>query len=353
MKRLILGTVVFASLLGAPVFGQGVILEQVLVKVNGEIFTKTELEKRQIAALRDQNKLSQIPKDMNDAALRPLLAEITPQILVDAVDELLLVQRGRELGYRLSDDRFKEIVANIRTQNKLTTDEQFNSALKQEGMTMADLRDSMERGMLRDQVLTQDVMGKLTLTEQEAREYYKAHPEEFVKPATIMIREILVAVPTQQQNGQTVFSAGADDAALQATKALRDRITKGEDFTKIVAEASDAASKANGGLIGPMNVGDLAPEMRDIFDKLKVGEVSAPIRTQRGYQLFKLDSRSAVGVEPFEGVRDQIGNKIFANRRDVETKKYVDKLRAQAIIEWKNDDFKKMYDQRLAAIAGH
>ena len=44
----------------------------------------------------------------NDEQLKKVLAEVTPQVLVDAIDELLLLQRGKELGYTLSDEQFKD-----------------------------------------------------------------------------------------------------------------------------------------------------------------------------------------------------------------------------------------------------
>src|SRR5580765_5440081 len=75
------------------------VIEQIIVKVNGEILTKTELENRQIAALRQAG--HQIDPKTDDAQLRRMLDEVTPQLLVNTIDEMLLVQRGRELGYKM------------------------------------------------------------------------------------------------------------------------------------------------------------------------------------------------------------------------------------------------------------
>ena len=111
------------------------IIEQILVRVNGEIITKSDLEQRQIAALRQRQEVPSLRGD--DAALAKLLSEVTPQVIVDAVDELLLTQRGKELGYAMGDDQFKSIVDNIRKENKIESDEQFAQALQQEGMTPA------------------------------------------------------------------------------------------------------------------------------------------------------------------------------------------------------------------------
>ena len=66
-------------------------------------------------------------------------------MIVDAVDELLIVQRGKELGYTMSNEQFKSIVENIKKENKIEDDAAFQAALKQEGMTMVDLRAQLER----------------------------------------------------------------------------------------------------------------------------------------------------------------------------------------------------------------
>ncbi len=73
---------------------QGVIVEQVLVKVNGDIITKTELEERQIAALRERKVSPEVLK--NDEQLKKALADVTPMLLVNAIDELLVVQLARK-----------------------------------------------------------------------------------------------------------------------------------------------------------------------------------------------------------------------------------------------------------------
>src|SRR3954467_11884521 len=84
----------------------GDIFEQVLVKVNGDIITKTELEQRQVAVLRQKMQGQIDPASLkNDETLKKQLAEITPQLIVNSIDELLLLQRGRELGLKLGDDQ--------------------------------------------------------------------------------------------------------------------------------------------------------------------------------------------------------------------------------------------------------
>jgi parvulin-like peptidyl-prolyl isomerase len=326
------------------------IIEQVLVKVNGEIFTKTDLEQRQVAALRQKNRGISEADLKNDATLQKMIAEVTPQLVVDAVDELLLLQRGHELGYRLSDEQFAQIVQQIRKENKLESDAQFEAALKQEGLSTADLRRNIERSMVINRVQQQDVMEKVAVTEAETNAYYDAHKTEFTSPAMVTLREILVAVPEKAPDGSAGVNVGVDEEAKAKAEAIRARALKGEDFAKMAAEISDAASKANGGLIGPINREELSPALLALVQKLKVGEIAEPVRSQRGYQVFKLETQSETVIQPLAQVRNQVADKVFREKSKPELSKYLRRLREQAIIEWKNDELKKVYEAQLKTL---
>jgi peptidyl-prolyl cis-trans isomerase SurA len=324
------------------------VIEQVLVKVNGEIFTKSDLEQRQIAALRARNRGVTENDLKNDAELKKALAEITPQIVVQAVDELLMLQRAKEMNLKLTDERFSEVIGRIRKENKLEDDAAFQAALKQEGLSIDELRQQIERDMLINQVTQQDVMQKIAITEDETKKYYEEHKAEFTTPANVTLREILVNVPDRGTNGQAGVNVGLDEEAKTKAEAIRDRALKGEDFAKIASAESDAPSKANGGLIGPINKTELSPGVQKILDGLKVGGVSEPVRIAKGWQLIKLEASTPTVTLPFEQAREQVTNKVFLSKRGAEMEKYVKRMREQAIIEWKNDEIKKVYEQGLA-----
>jgi peptidyl-prolyl cis-trans isomerase SurA len=322
------------------------VIEQVLVRINGDILTKTEFEQRQVAALRQRPDIANIPLDSPE--LSKAIAEITPQLVLDAVDELLMVQRGRELGYTLGDEQFNGILANIKKQNNLEDDARFQAALKSENMTLADLRKNLERQMLVSRVQQTEVADKISINEDEAKAYYEAHKNEFSSPVTLTLREILIEVPTSDRG----VNVAADDAAKEKASALRNRLMGGEPFARLAAEASDAGSKANGGLIGPINHDELAPALQAIIDKLKVGDISEPIRTQRGYQLLRLEERNEVKVKSFDEARNEIGERIGNGKMQAAREKYLDKLRSEATIVWRNDELKKAYEQALAKRQG-
>ena len=333
-------TALVALLLAAPL--QAEVIEQVLVKVNGDIVTTSDFERLQVELLRQRPELQNVTADSPE--LQKAVAESTPQLILSAVDELLLVQRGRELGYVMSDDQFKSVLENIKKDNNIDTDEKFNEALKQEGMTLADLRRQLEKNMLETRVQQNEVLAKISVTEDEAHAYYDAHRNEFTTPSEMTLREILIAVPATDRG----VNVGQDDAAKAKADEIRHRVLAGEPFARLAGELSDATSKSNGGLIGPIKSNELAPALQTMLEKIKVGEVSDVIRTQRGYQLLELESRTDVKVKTFEEARQDISDRIAEEKRRAETQKYIEKLRAAASITWHNDELKKAYEQALA-----
>ena len=324
---------------------RGEIIEQIIVKVNGEILTKTELENRQVAALRQMGQQIDPKANPSDTQLRQMLDQVTPQLMVNAIDEMLLVQRGRELGYKMNDEQFQSVLDNIKKDNKIESDEQFQSALKAENMTLSDLRKSLERQMIVSRVQQNEVMGKIAVNDEEARKYYDTHSSEFTSPRTVTLREIQINVPG---DGQTV-NVGRDEEAKAKITSIRQRALTGDSFEKLAADMSDAPSRANAGLIGPLSVTDLAPEVQKLIEPMKAGDITEPLRGPKGYQILKLESATPSDTKSFDQAREDISNRVFTDKRRDEFEKYLKKLRAQAIIEWKSDDVKKAYDQGLTA----
>jgi peptidyl-prolyl cis-trans isomerase SurA len=336
MNRLRLSGVVLLGLLAAGIGLRAEVFEQVLVKVNGEIFTKIDLEERQVQALRQNGQQG----DTNDTQLRQKLEEVTPQLLVNVIDEMLMVQRGRELGYRMGDDQFKSVLESIKKDNKIETDEQFQAALKQENMTLADLRRNLERTMIVQRVQQNEVLGKIGVSDEEARQYYDSHLGEFTKPQSVTLREIFINVPN---DGKTV-SVGLDEEARAKAAAIRDRALAGESFEKLAADLSEAPSRANAGLIGPLSLSDLSPDVRTLIAAMKTGDITDVLRGNKGYQLLKLESMTSAETLPFAEAREDISNRVFTDKRKQEFDKYLQRLRTEAIIEWKNAEIRKAYE---------
>jgi parvulin-like peptidyl-prolyl isomerase len=198
--------------------------------------------------------------------------------------------------------------------------------------------------MIFSRVQQNEVMSKIAMTDEEARVYYDAHLQEFTTPPSVTLREILVSLPSDAKGA----NVAADDMAKARAEEIRVRaVADGANFEQLAMDFSDAASRATGGLVGPINVGDLSADFRTIITAMKVGDVTGVLRTPRGYQILKLDASTPGVTTPFEQAKDRISDRVFTDKRRQEFDKYLAKLRNEAIIEWKNPELQKAYDAGL------
>jgi parvulin-like peptidyl-prolyl isomerase len=194
--------------------------------------------------------------------------------------------------------------------------------------------------MLVSRVQQAEVMGKISISDDEVKAYYEAHKDEFGTTPQVTLREILVSVPTIDGG----VNVAVDEAARDRATEIHKRLTGGEPFPRVAAEVSDAPSKANGGLLGEIPWTDISPELQKELDPLKPGDNTRVLRTSRGYQILKVEGRTDGTTKSFEEARNEVSDRVFNAKRQVEFHKYLVKLRSQAIIEWKNDEVKKAYD---------
>ena len=339
---------IFAAALFLGLFGMGLraeILEQVLVKVNGEIVTQTEFHRIQFAAVREMQNQPDAAR-LSDAELAKTLAQVTPQAIVTHIDELLLMQRAKEIGLAVSDAQFTQVLDSIKKDNKIESEAAFEAALKSEGLTLAQLRTMLSKRILIGQVQQREIGSRVSVTEEEERAYYDAHPGDFATTPSVTLREITVNAEIDPV--KKAASVGALEDARAKAESIKARIAKGEAFEKVAAEVSDAASKANGGLIGPISRDEMNEELLKTISKMKAGEMTPVINIATGAQFFKLESSIESTTLPFEAARDRIADRLSSEKIGIEFKKYLQRLRAQAIIEWKNEDLRKAWEIGIA-----
>jgi hypothetical protein len=126
-----------------------------LVTVNTEPITQTDL----------------------DRARRTDAAKPLGRVLVDLVDERLVVQRGKNLGYELTDPEYQRILEYLKRQNKFTSDEELDAALTRSNMTRMELRTNLERSAIASRVL--ETEGLSQISDEDAQRYFNTHLDEF------------------------------------------------------------------------------------------------------------------------------------------------------------------------------
>lgn len=282
------------------------VVERVVARVGGDIITLSDFTNRQAAAAQ----AARVSPDKVEVYLR----ENNVKILQDAIDELLLVQRAADLGFRMRPEYIDQIIEDIKKENKIATEEDFSARLRAEGLTLADLKRNIERQTLRDQVIRKDVTPKVTVSDAEARAEYEKRKADFTKPATVHLQEILVAGPNAQTKAKELVTA----------------IRSGADFAETARKNSTSPTASNGGDLGELPAADLSGTLSQQAAKLKPGEVSEPFADAGGYRIVRLVARAPAVVRPFDEVRQEINRDLMKPRWEAEYEKYVADLRATA-----------------------
>ena len=149
--------------------------------------------------------------------------------------------------------------------------------------------------------------GDVPVSESEVEAYYRAHPEQFERPATA--RLTIAAIPRGEVPADTA-------AALARARALVQELRGGADFAEVARrESADSASARQGGALGEFHRGQMVPEFEQAAFSLPVGEVSQPVRSPFGYHLIQVQERTGervtarhilIPVEPNEQVLDAL-----------------------------------------------
>jgi len=81
-------------------------------------------------------------------------------------------------------------------------------------------------------------------------------------------------------------------ATEKACEDIKTEITNGADFADLAARHSQCPSGKQGGDLGEFGQGDMVPEFDKVVFNEEVGKVHGPIKTQFGYHLLEITSRT-------------------------------------------------------------
>ena len=215
-------------------------------------------------------------------------------ITEDDVTEFLMGLGQRGASYNNPEGR-KVILNQLIGQKLLLLDAKRN-------LMEADPAFKAQLNKVKDNLLSnfaaEKAIANVTVSDKDAEEYYNANKEQFVSGDTVNASHILV---------------DTEEKALE----LLAKIKAGEiSFEDAAKENSSCPSKANGGNLGDFGKGQMVPEFDEAVFAMEVGAISdAPVKTQFGYHLIKLNSKSESETMPFESIKDEIKEGLLGEKR--------------------------------------
>jgi hypothetical protein len=150
---------------------------------------------------------------------------------------------------------------------------------------------AIERKRVLANALVRRVSGETHVRKIDLRSYYDTHKNEFeeAKISHILIRfKGAPPAPSNRKDRELT-----EPEALAKAQNLRKQILAGSDFARLAkANSEDPGSASKGGDLGTLRRGAMVPELDRAAFTLPIGEVSEPVKTQSGYELIKIESRT-------------------------------------------------------------
>ncbi|MBM3810950.1 MAG: peptidylprolyl isomerase [Acidimicrobiia bacterium] len=318
---------VLPFLVGCLLAADVVVMEEIVAKVNGDIVTRSELERSQ-----RQLKAELQARGAKEGELVKLYDERSKDILRDRIDQLLLTQKGKEININVDPDvsrQLADIQKEVAKQDPTLADpEKFQQYVKQNtGMPYEDYRNEIRNSMLTQRVVRQEVGGRINIPRQEVAKYYEEHKSEFQREERIFLREILISTEG--------MDAAAAAAAEKKANDLAARAKKGERFADLARDNSDAATAQDMGALPGAKKDDLRADLLAlVWDKGR-GHVTDPIKMPNGFLILRVEEQHKAGIAELDEVENEIMEKLYMPRFQPKIREYLTQLRQDAFLEIK------------------
>ena len=305
-----------AGLLGlaalAPVSAETV--SRIAAVVNGDIITTHELDE----ALKTQ--LAKSDKQPSQAQVGALRKELLSRL----IEEKLVQQRIKALKLNVSDDEVENAILDVQKQNKLTREE-LEKAVQAQGLTLAAYKDNLRKQLLRYKLLGQEVRSKVDVSENEVRDYYRAHLEEYRLAPKVVLSAITFPVPER--------AGAAEREAIRSTaREALERLRKGEALEQVAGAYRDSFG-ATGGALGNFAEAELTQEFAKAIAGVEKGGVGTLAETAKAIVVLRVDERSSGGLRQFESVRPEITQTLMDQKTDGRIREWTQGLKQKSFID--------------------
>jgi peptidyl-prolyl cis-trans isomerase SurA len=277
-----------------------ILLDRVVAVVNKEVITWSELYKIM------ESEASEQVKSLKDEERSKVFKSNEAAFLEKLIDMRLQIQEAKRLGLQVREEEVKQAIENIKKKYQMT-DAALEESLKKEGLTFDEYKKRLSDQILISQFINQQIRNKVVITDDQIKNYMKAHKENPSGEEEFRLRQIFFKKP--QDDGRRKELEEKANMIVQ-------RLKTGEDFAALAWEYSEDPSAKIGSDLGYLKKSQMAKEFVDILSGMKVGDISKPFWTDRGLHIIKLEDRISAksNDERNETIRAQLEEEAFAEQ---------------------------------------
>lgn len=299
-RRIVVPALVGLGLLLGVGRAPAALVNKVLATVDGEPITLYDLKQFSARNIRTKQASGQVDQQ---------------QILEAVITDKLVQREASAKGIIVRDEDVDRYMQTIKERNKIN-DEQLAQALANQGLTMEAYRAQIREDIQRQQLITREIRGKVSVTPEEVQRYYDSHRSDYSTPERMQVAHIFFRVDTNA-------SSDAVAAAMAKANTVHDQLDKGADFGDLARQYSEDASGKDGGSLGWFKQGELLEDIEKPARGLEVGQYSKPIRTRAGVHIVKVEAREGESRKNLDELADQIKDQLYQQALEDRFQKYL------------------------------
>ena len=206
---------------------------------------------------------------------------------------------ARSLGARekVARARIDTELSGLRRQ--FPNEKTWRTALKASGLSSGWLHRRIAEDRRTRQWIIRQIAPQLDVTDDECRKFYETHLERFMQPVRFRADHLFVAAPAETPPKMV-------ETKRQTIESLAERIKHGEKLSDLAVDSEDEATKSRGGDLGFFSEFRMWPDFSAAVAKMRVGEISQPIRTRLGFHIIELTDLKPPRQMSFEEARTEI-----------------------------------------------
>lgn len=287
--------------------------EKIIAVVNNEIITQKDLDdftnfmRIQLSKEYKENELEEKIQSLKTDLLTKLIEDRL--ILQEAKknDSKIEIRPGTSIDIKPDENRIKARINEIK--RYYPSDSEFQKDLARQGMVQADLEKRMREQSLMYNIIEHKIRSKIVISPDEVTKFYENNIKKFLSPET---RELEV-ITLENEDLANTFSYN-----LRTGQKLEDLATRYPISVNKIRVIKD---------------GELAKNVEEKVFKLGVGEVSAPVKIEDKYYVFKLENIWPPRQLSLSEAQDKIYAFLSEEKLQQNLSKWVNELKAKSYIK--------------------
>jgi peptidyl-prolyl cis-trans isomerase SurA len=300
-------------------FGQALMIDRIVARVNDDIITLSELQEEGLPLF------ERLRANYTGEELESQVQRAEREFLDQLILRRLQLQYASQIGISASDNDINAALKDVLTRNNLTQ-EQLTALLTREGLTLQDYKDRLREQIILARLMNQAVRSRVSVDASEVEAYYKTHQDEFNQPAHARVRHIFFRVEPGMASPQL-------EAVHERASRVLQEARNGGQFADLARRYSEDATAANGGDLGVIRRGQALPEFEEVIFTMREGDISEVIRTPNGLHIVKIEAFSKGSEQPFPEIKAEIERRLLQGKMEQRFQDWTNELKDKAFIE--------------------